>query len=128
VNVAGSGREELGQVEFGFMGRHHDTTIIGVVDGDRIQGRTLVDDGSINGAKVGSAASVCNGKLVGQGKGGRTCIAIDASSDVDTKLQVGIDDMLARLSTREAGAVGFFPCCQLCWYRDGGMHTPSGVG
>jgi hypothetical protein len=27
VNVVGSGRREPGQVEFGFMGQRHDTTI-----------------------------------------------------------------------------------------------------
>jgi hypothetical protein len=64
VNAAGSRREHR-QIEVGFMGRGHNGTIR-IADRDRIEREVFVDDRSINGSKMGSAASICNGDLMGQ--------------------------------------------------------------
>ena len=47
---------------------------IGILDGDGMEGGSFVDDGGIDGAKVGGAASVGDGKgMVGDiWRGGRT--------------------------------------------------------
>jgi hypothetical protein len=50
VNATGSGREHR-QVEVGFMGRFHDSTIGVLANGNRIEARSFVNNRSIDGTK-----------------------------------------------------------------------------
>lgn len=53
------------------MGGSHEAAV-GIADGNGIAGGTFVQDRSIDGAKIGSTASVGNGEVVEGFCGGRT--------------------------------------------------------